>query len=115
MEKGTTRGIATDLDGKFTLKVSPHSTIVISYLGYASQQLKASASMDVTLAEDNANLDEIVVVGYGQQKKANLTGAVASVDIDKAMRDRPQMDMVKSLQGVVPGLSIVNTQGGIDA
>lgn len=115
MEKGTTRGIVTDIDGKFTLKVAPGATIVISYLGYGTQTLKATSSMDVVLKEDNALLDEVVVVGYGQQKKANLTGAVSVVDVDKALEGKPQMDVAKSLQGVVPGLSIVNTQGGINS
>lgn len=115
MEKGTTRGIVTDLDGKFTLKVAPGATIVVSYLGYGTQTLKATSSMDVVLKEDNALLDEVVVVGYGQQKKANLTGAVSVVDVDKALEGRPEMDVAKALQGVVPGLTILNTQGGIDA
>ena len=115
MEKGTTRGIVTDIDGKFTLKVAPGATIVVSYLGYGTQTLKATSSMDVVLKEDNALLDEVVVVGYGQQKKANLTGAVSVVDVDKALEGKPQMDVAKSLQGVVPGLSIVNTQGGINS
>lgn len=115
MEKGTTRGIVTDIDGKFTLKVAPGATIVVSYLGYGTQTLKATSSMDVVLKEDNALLDEVVVVGYGQQKKANLTGAVSVVDVDKALDGKPQMDVAKSLQGIVPGLSVINSQGGINA
>lgn len=66
--------------------------------------------MDVVLKEDNALLDEVVVVGYGQQKKANLTGAVSVVDVDKALEGRPEMDVAKALQGVVPGLTILNTR-----
>ncbi len=115
MEKGTTRGIVTDIDGKFTLKVAPKATIIVSYLGYGTQTLKAASNMDVVLKEDNALLDEVVVVGYGQQKKANLTGAVSVVDVDKALEGKPEMDVAKALQGVVPGLTILNTQGGIDA
>ena len=115
LEKGTTRGVATDLDGKFTMKVAPGATIQISFLGYKTQELKAASNMDVVLADDNALLDEVVVVGYGTQKKANLTGAVSVVDVDKALDGKPQMDVAKSLQGVVPGLTILNTEGGIDS
>ena len=114
MEQNTTRGIVTDLDGKFTLKVAPGSTIVFSYLGYSTVEQKAASNMDIVLKEDNALLDELVVVGYGQQKKANLTGAVSTVDVNKDLAAKPQMDVAKSLQGLVPGLSVINTQGGID-
>ena len=115
MERNTTRGIVTDLDGKFTLKVAPNSTIIFSYLGYTTVTQKASSNMEIVLKEDNALLDELVVVGYGQQKKANLTGAVSTVDVNKDLTAKPQMDVAKSLQGLVPGLSVINTQGGIDA
>ena len=115
MERSTTRGIVTDIDGKFTLKVAPGSTIIFSYLGYSTVTQKAASNMDIVLKEDNALLDELVVVGYGQQKKANLTGAVSTVDVDKDLTAKPQMDVAKSLQGIVPGLSVINTQGGIDA
>lgn len=64
MEKGTNRGIVTDLDGKFTLKVTPGATITVSYLGYKTQTLKAAPTMNVSLEEDNALLDEVVVVGF---------------------------------------------------
>ena len=112
--KGTTKGVVTDLDGRFSLKVAPGAMLEISYVGYQTQTLKASGSMKVALAEDNALLDEVVVVGYGQQKKANLTGAVSVVDVDKALEGKPEMDVAKALQGVVPGLSVINTQGGIN-
>lgn len=115
MEKGTTRGIVTDLDGKFTLKVAPGATIQISYLGYETQTLKASSNMNVVLKDDNALLDEVVVVGYGQQKKVNLTGAVSVVDVDKALEARPEMDVAKALQGNIPGLTITNADGGLNS
>ena len=115
MERSTTRGIVTDIDGKFTLKVAPGSTIIFSYLGYSTVEQKAASNMDIVLKEDNALLDELVVVGYGQQKRANLTGAVSTVNVDKDLVAKPQMDVAKSLQGIVPGLSVINTQGGIDA
>lgn len=109
MEKGTNRGIVTDLDGKFTLKVTPGATITVSYLGYKTQTLKAAPTMNVSLEEDNALLDEVVVVGFGTQKRANLTGAVATVDVSKAMDARPVGDVTKALQGAVPGLTITVT------
>ncbi len=115
IEKGSTRGIVTDLDGKFTLKVVPNSTIEFSYLGYKTQTMKAAANMDITLVDDNALLDEVVVVGYGQQKKANLTGAVSVVDVSKTLNSRPETDVAKALQGNVPGLTITNSDGGIDS
>ena len=115
MERSTTRGVVTDIDGKFTLKVAPGSTIIFSYLGYSTVEQKAASNMDIVLKEDNALLDELVVVGYGQQKRANLTGAVSTVNVDKDLVAKPQMDVAKSLQGIVPGLSVINTQGGIDA
>ena len=107
MEKGTNRGIVTDLDGKFTLKVTPGATITVSYLGYKTQTLKAAPTMNVSLEEDNALLDEVVVVGFGTQKRANLTGAVATVDVSKVMDNRPVTDAAKALQGAVPGLGSV--------
>lgn len=113
MEKGTNRGIVTDLDGKFTLKVTPGATITVSYLGYKTQTLKAAPTMNVSLEEDNALLDEVVVVGFGTQKRANLTGAVATVDVSKAMDARPVGDVTKALQGAVPGLTITTGDGAI--
>lgn len=115
MEKGTNRGIVTDLDGKFTLKVTPGATITVSYLGYKTQTLKAAPTMNVSLEEDNALLDEVVVVGFGTQKRANLTGAVATVDVSKAMDARPVGDVTKALQGAVPGLTITSSSGDITA
>lgn len=115
MEKGTNRGIVTDLDGKFTLKVTPGATITVSYLGYKTQTLKAAPTMNVSLEEDNALLDEVVVVGFGTQKRANLTGAVATVDVSKVMDNRPVTDAAKALQGAVPGLTITSSSGDITA
>lgn len=114
VEKGTTNGIVTDLDGKFTLNVKLGATIQVSFVGYQTQEVKAAKTMKVTLVEDTELLDEVVVVGYGSQKKANLTGAVSTVDVDKTLSAKPQMDVTKALQGVVPGLTILNTQGGIN-
>lgn len=115
VEKGTTRGVSTDLDGKFSFKAAPGATLQISYLGYGSKTVKASSNMEVVLMEDNALLEELVVVGYGQQKKVNLTGAVATVDMDKAIGSRPEADVTKALQGSVPGLTIMSNSGDLNS
>lgn len=73
-------------------------------MGYQTQEVKAAKTMRITLKEDTEMLDEVVVVGYGVQKKANLTGAVSTVDLNKTMAGRPQQDVAKALQGAVPGL-----------
>ncbi len=78
VEKGTTNGGITDLNGKFTLTVTPGATLKISFVGYQTQEVKAAKTMRITLKEDTEMLDEVVVVGYGVQKKANLTGAVST-------------------------------------
>lgn len=115
LEKGTTNGSLTDVDGKFTLNVRQGAVLQISFIGYKTQEVKATSNMmRVVLAEDNEMLDEVVVVGYGSQKKVNVTGAVSTVDVNKALEAKPQMDVTKALQGVVPGLTILNTQGGIN-
>ena len=114
VEKGTTNGGITDLNGKFTLTVTPGATLKISFVGYQTQEVKAAKTMRITLKEDTEMLDEVVVVGYGVQKKANLTGAVSTVDLNKTMAGRPQQDVAKALQGAVPGLSILTTSGAID-
>lgn len=113
-EPGTTRGTVTDVDGKFSLRVSNNAKVRISYIGCKTQELKASDNLNISLAEDNALLDEVVVVGFGTQKKANLTGAVATVDVAKTMDARPVSDVTKALQGSVPGLTITASDGAIN-
>ena len=114
VEKGTTNGIVTDVDGKFTLSVKPGAILKISFVGYQPQEVKATPTMKIVLKEDTELLDEVVVVGYGTQKKANLTGAVTTVDLNKTMSGRPQQDVTKALQGAVPGLSITTENGDIN-
>ncbi|WP_373798553.1 carboxypeptidase-like regulatory domain-containing protein, partial [Bacteroides heparinolyticus] len=106
VEKGTSNGIVTDLDGKFTLNVKPGATLKVSFVGYQPQEVKATSTMKIVLKEDTELLDEVVVVGYGTQKKGNLTGAVATVDIGKTLDGRPIADVGRGLQGSTPGLSI---------
>lgn len=114
VEKGTTNGIVTDVDGKFTLSVKSGATLKISFIGYQPQEVKAAPTVRIVLKEDAELLDEVVVVGYGVQKKANLTGAVSTVDVSKTLASRPQQDVAKALQGTVPGLSIVSSSGEIN-
>ena len=111
LEKGTSNGTITDADGKFTLRAKAGTRLVISYIGYRTQEVTASATMRIVLHEDSELLNEVVVVGYGTQKKVNLTGAVATVDIGKTLEARPYSDVSKALQGAVSGLSVVNSSG----
>lgn len=115
LETGSNRGTHTDVDGQFLLQTLPDATLRISYIGYVTQETKAVPNMVVKLKESDTMLDEVVVVGYGQQKKVNLTGAVTSVDVGRNIEGRPQQDVSKALQGTVPGLSVINTQGGINS
>lgn len=107
VEKGTTNGTITDIDGKFNLSISDKDMILVSYIGYLNQEVNTfnKSKLFITLKEDTQSLDEVIVVGYGTVKKTNLTGAVASVK----MEDVPQIGTVSVanvLQGRVPGLSI---------
>lgn len=111
--KGTTNGTITDINGRFSLRVHQGAVLAISYVGYKSQEIKATASMKIILYEDSEILQEVVVVGYGSQKKENLTGAVASVDVGKTLTSRPIADVGRGLQGTTPGLSVVVPSGEV--
>ncbi len=115
VELGTTRGTVTDIDGNFTINSHANAKLRITYVGYKTVETKAVNGMKVVMQNDNAQLDEIVVVGYGQQKKVNLTGSVTNVDIEKTLGGRPEQDVAKALQGAVPGLTITNTSGDINS
>ena len=115
VEAGTSNGTITDLDGAFVLSVEPNVTLVVSYVGYKDQEVRAHKDMVVMLREDTQVLDEVVAIGYGTQKKANLTGAVTTVDVSKTLESKAESDVAKALQGAVPGLTITNTTGDIDA
>lgn len=104
--KGSTSGVTTNIDGQFSVQVnSSKATLIISYVGCKSVELPAKDGMKVVLEEDNNLLEEVVVVGYGVQKKSDLTGAVASVNT-KALEQRPSPNIIQSLNGMVPGLNI---------
>lgn len=108
-EKGTSNGVVSDIDGNFALEVGANATLEISYIGYKTLEVKASQQpMNITMIEDTEMLDEVVVVGYGSQRKSDLTGGITSVNAE-------QLEMVTSnnlldkLAGQVPGLSITTS------
>lgn len=114
VEKGTRRATNTDVDGAFSLKVAPGATVVVNFVGYNAVEAKATPNMTIELKGGNV-LDEVVAVAYGTQKRVNVTGAVATVDIDKTMSGRSQTDVAKALQGAVPGLTVLNGNGDINS
>ena len=113
--KGTTNGTVTDMDGKFDLSnVKKGDFIVISFIGYITQEVKYTGqeTIKIQLKEDTQTLDEVVVVGFGTQKKVNLTGSVSMVNAE-VIESRPVQNVSQALQGVVPGLNFsVNNNGG---
>lgn len=115
-EKGKTNGTITDVSGNFSLSVQSNATLVISYVGFISQEVKTEGgkSLQIILNEDTRILDEVVVVGFGTQKKVNLTGSVG-VATAKEIESRPVMNAVQALQGVVPGLKITTNTGALNA
>ncbi|MGN1265515.1 MAG: TonB-dependent receptor plug domain-containing protein, partial [Muribaculaceae bacterium] len=113
MEKGTNNGTATDLDGNFTLNVSNDKSIVaVSYIGCIDSEVRATPGkpMAITLKESSESLDELVVVGYGVQKKVNLSGAVATVE-KKQLENRPVLNVGNALQGAVANLNVSSGTG----
>ncbi len=112
MEKGTTNGTITNFNGEFSLKTSTGATLVISYIGYKSQEVKvgANSSLKVVLVEDAEELDEVVVVGYGVQKKSSLTASVASVS-SKDLVKQVTTNVASALLGRTPGVEILQNGG----
>lgn len=116
VEKGnSSNGTITDMDGNFSLSVQPGTVLVVSYIGYKTQEVTATVgkAINVTLQEDNEMLDEVVVVGFGTQKKVNLTGSVG-IATAKEIESRPVTSAVQALQGLVPGLKISTSTGELD-
>ncbi len=105
LEKGTTNGTVTDVDGRFILTVADGATIEVSYIGYATQTLAAAENLRVVLAEDSELLEEVVVTGYTVQRKADLTGAVSVMDMSKPTSES-SANMINSLQGRLAGVQI---------
>ena len=106
VETGTSNGVATDLDGHFTLTVPVKSTLTISFVGYKTQVLQPQATMNVMLEENSELLNEMVVTGYTMQRKADLTGAVSVVSVDEIAKQN-ENNPIKALQGRVPGMNIM--------
>ena len=109
-EKGGRNGTTTNVNGEFSLEINPENMLTISYVGFAPQTVKARDAMHITLAEESKGLDEVVVIGYGTKKKANLIGAVSTVTADE-LKDRPVSSAGQMLQGQVPNLNISFSSG----
>ena len=116
LEKGTTNGIITDIDGNFTLSVSPNGTLSISYVGYQTQEIHINGKtvFNITLKEDNELLDEVIVVGYGTMKKSDMTGAISSVDVEELTK-RATTNPAEALQGKIAGVNIMKAGGNAGA
>ena len=111
IEKGTTNGTITDMDGNFTLDVAPNSILVITFIGYKEQQLPVNnqKTFNIKLTEDSQALDEVVVVGYGTQKKVNMSGSVTSVNVSEMAESRPLTNISTALAGTAPGVQITSS------
>lgn len=109
MEKGTTNGTITGIDGDFSLNMFPNGTLVVSFVGYKTQevQVKGQKQLQVVLSEDAEMLDEVVVIGYGTMKKSDLTGAVSSIG-NKDIKDSPVSNLGQAIQGKISGVQIVD-------
>lgn len=109
MEKGTTNGTITGIDGDFSLNMSPNGTLVVLFVGYKTQevQVKGQKQLQVVLSEDAEMLDEVVVIGYGTMKKSDLTGAVSSIG-NKDIKDSPVSNLGQAIQGKISGVQIVD-------
>ncbi|MEO6706960.1 MAG: SusC/RagA family TonB-linked outer membrane protein, partial [Ginsengibacter sp.] len=113
--KGTSITTLTNEDGKYSLSVADrNATLVFSFVGYVTQEvpLNGSTSLNIVLVSKLTGLDEVVVVGYGTQKKENLTGAVSTINYEKILGGRPAQSAAKALEGVIPGLNVRSGDGG---
>lgn len=111
--KGTTIGTITGIDGDYTLNVPEGAVLVVSYIGYIPQSINVGnqSHINIVLKEDTLALDEVVVVGYGTQKKVNLTGAVAAVKMDETIASRSVSNVSSGLSGLIPGLNVQQRSG----
>lgn len=115
IEKGTTNGVITNSEGKFTLTISGNTLLQVSYIGYINQEIniKDRTTVSIVIKEDTQALDEIVIVGFGTQKKINLTGAVGVLS-GNDIQERPVSNATQALQGLIPGLNIDVNNGSLD-
>lgn len=112
--QGTTSGTITDFDGNFSVpNVSPNAVLVVSYVGYKTQNISVNGKtiFNIVLEEDTETLEEVVVVGYGVQRKSDLTGAVASVKASDALKTTPTGNVSDALQGRMAGVSVLSGSG----
>jgi len=114
--KGTTNGSTTDFDGNYSIAASSGQTLSFSYIGFETKEIKVTGqqTLNIELSENALKLDEVVIVGFASQKKANLTGAVASIDVSKTLGSRPLTDISKALQGTTPGVNVSFNSGNIN-
>lgn len=114
VEKGTKNGTVADFDGHFKITVSENSVLVVSSLGYSEAEITAdgTSEIEIRLEANTSSLDEIVVVGYGKQKKANLTSAISSID-SETMQNRPAPTVANMIQGAAPGLTVTRSSGRV--
>jgi len=110
IQKGTSSGAITDLDGKFTVSVEPGSTLVVSYVGYKSVELKASNNMRVVLEEDSKTLSDVVVIGYGVQKKSVVTASIAKVSAED-LEGKAPVRVDNALKGLAAGVTVTSASG----
>ena len=110
VEKGTSNGAVTDLDGKFSVSVTPGATLVVSYVGYATREMKAAPNLHIVLQEDSKLIDEVVIVGYGVQKKSVVTASIAKVGADDLQLAAPTR-MDNALKGLAAGVTVTSASG----
>ena len=114
--RGTANGSTTDFDGNYSIAASSGQMLSFSYIGFETKEIKVTGqqTLNIELSESTLKLDEVVVVGFASQKKANLTGAVASIDVSKTIGSRPLTDISKALQGTTPGVNVSFNSGNIN-
>ena len=112
MEMGTSNGTVTDLDGKYTIQVNPDATLVFSYVGYTKREIAVNnqSTINVNLVEDQALIDEVVVIGYGVQKKSSMTASVSTVSA-KEITKQVTSNVASALLGRTPGVEILQAGG----
>jgi TonB-linked outer membrane protein, SusC/RagA family len=112
VEKGTTNGAVTDMNGEFSLNVASNATLIITYVGYQTQEVSVNGrtSIEILIQEDLQALSEVIVVGYGVQKKINLTGSVSTISSEK-IASRPSMNLSSTLAGLAPGVRVTQGRG----
>jgi len=114
--KGTQRNATTNIDGNYEMTVPSNGTLEFSTIGMVTQSIAVNgrSTINVVMQDDNLFLEELVVVGYGTQRKENLTGAVSTVNVERALENKPFTDPAKGLQGAIPGLTITFSNGAIN-